>query len=255
MYRRAPAGPSTRKELWGIKGTVYLIIAFAETKVYVLTMARMARLVVPHHPHHVTQRGNRRQEVFFSNSDYRTYLDLLKEFCIEARTEVWAYCLMPNHVHLILVPSHEDGLRAALAEAHRSYTRRVNLREGWRGHLWQERFASFPMDEKYLLACARYVELNPVRAKLVKKPESWKWSSAKAHLAARDDGIVRVRPLLDRVPDWTAFLRAGLEEESLEAIRSGERTGRPLGTAGFIDKLEGLTKRNLKKGKPGPKSE
>ena len=129
-------------------------------------MARMARLVVPGHPHHLTQRGARRMAVFFGDEDYRAYLALLAEWCDAADTRVWAYCLMPNHIHLILVPATEDGLRAALGETHRRYTRRVNAREGWRGHLWQERFHSFAMDEDYLLACARYVELNPVRARL-----------------------------------------------------------------------------------------
>ena len=216
-------------------------------------MARMARLVVPGHPHHITQRGNRRQKVFFRDEDYQTYLDLLQEFCKEAKTEVWAYCLMPNHVHMILKPKDEDGLRGAIAEAHRRYTRYINFRKRWRGHLWQERFASFPMDEEHLLACARYVELNPVRAKLARTPRAWKWSSARAHLAGVDDGLVKVQPLLKRVGDWKAFLRGGLDEETLEAIRSGERTGRPLGSEKFITRLEKKTGRELKRKKPGPK--
>ena len=100
--------------------------------------------------HHVTQRGNRRQQVFFGDEDYRAYRALLAEGCAAAGVSVWGYCLMPNHVHLILVPSSADGLRAALAEAHRRYTRRVNFREGWRGYLWQGRFASVAMDEAHL---------------------------------------------------------------------------------------------------------
>jgi len=127
-------------------------------------MARLARIVVPNLPHHVTQRGNGRQRTFFEDDVH--YRDLLGQSCRAAGVAVWAWCLMPNHVHLILVPSDEGGLRAALGEAHRRYTRRVNFREGWRGHLWQERFHSTPMDEAWLLAAARYVELNPVRAKL-----------------------------------------------------------------------------------------
>ncbi len=216
-------------------------------------MARLARLVVPHHPHHITQRGNRRQEVFFSAGDYRTYLDLMAKSCAKAGCEVWAYCLMPNHIHLILAPRDEDGLRAALGEAHRRYTRHVNFREGWCGHLWQGRFASFPMDEDYLLAAARYVELNPVRAGLVKRPEDWKYSSTRAHLAEEDDALVQVKPLLDRVGDWQEFLAGGLDQAARDAIQSSERTGRPLGGADFLDKLESLTGRQLKKRKPGPR--
>ena len=110
--------------------------------------------------------------MFFDDGDYRAYRGLLAEYCAKAETQVWAYCLMPNHVHLILVPSHPDGLRAALGEAHRRYSRRINRRQDWQGHLWQERFRSFPLDETWLIAGARYVEQNPVRAGLVERPEA-----------------------------------------------------------------------------------
>ncbi len=216
-------------------------------------MARLARIVAPGAAHLVTQRGNRGQQVFFEDADYRIYLELLAEHAWAARTAVWAYCLMPDRVHLILVPRDEDGLRAALGEAHRRYTRHVNDREGWRGYLWQGRFASFPMDRANLLDCARYVELAPVRAKLARGPRAWKWSSARAHLAGRDDGALRVRPLLGLVPDWKEFLRAGLDEETLEAIRAHTRTGRPLGGERFLSRLEDRLGRTLKKAKPGPK--
>jgi REP-associated tyrosine transposase len=139
---------------------------------------------------------------------------------------VSAYCLMPNHVHLILTPSDADGLRAALGEAHRRYTRHVNLREGWRGYLWQGRFASCPMDEAYLLACARYVELNPVRARLARRARDWRWSSARAHLAGADDELVRVRPLLGLAPDWPGFLVEGLG--AADHARIEKRLDRPL---------------------------
>ena len=216
-------------------------------------MARIARVVAPGLPHHVTQRGNRRQPVFFGDDDYATYRELLAEGCRAAGVAVWAYCLMPNHVHLILVPSDADGLRAALGEAHRRYTRHVNIREGWRGYLWQGRFASFPMDEPHLLACARYVELNPVRARLARRARDWRWSSAKAHLAGRDDGLVETAPLLALAPDWPALLGRGLGEAEGEAIRAGERTGRPLGAAAFVERLERRLGRTLKRQKPGPR--
>ncbi|MDD5168160.1 MAG: transposase [Syntrophales bacterium] len=130
-------------------------------------MARIARVIAPGYPHHVTQRGNRRQETFFADDDYAAYLELLSEWTRKHDVEIWAYCLMPNHVHLIAVPDSEEALARAIGEAHRRYTRRINFREGWRGHLWQERFASFPMEESYLLAAARYVEMNPVASGLV----------------------------------------------------------------------------------------
>jgi putative transposase len=216
-------------------------------------MARLARVVAAGIPHHVTQRGNRRQPVFFADDDYAIYRTLLAEGCRAAGVAVWAYCLMPNHVHLILVPSDADGLRAALGEAHRRYTRHVNFREGWRGYLWQGRFASFPMDEAFLLACAHYVELNPVRAKPARRARDWRWSSARAHLDGRDDGLVTVRPLLDLVPDWRALLHSGLSDEEHKAIRAGERTGRPLGSTRFTARLEKRLDRILARQKPGPK--
>ena len=197
-------------------------------------MARTARLVVPGIPHHVTQRGNRRQPTFFSDSDYARYLALLRHWCAEAGTRIWAWCLMPNHVHLILVPSHEDGLRAALSETHRRYTSLINSREGWSGHLWQSRFSSFPMDGRWLIACARYIELNPVRAGLTKAPEEWPWSSARAHLGLAQDGMTEVAPLLECVPDWRDLLDSGLGEEQRETIRARERSGYALGDDAFL---------------------
>src|SRR5260370_6738272 len=159
-------------------------------------MARLARVVAPGIAHHVTQRGNRRQQVFFGDDDYAAYRALVAEGCRAAGVAVSAYCLMPDHVHLILTPSDADGLRAALGETHRRYTRHVNLRQGWRGYLWQGRFASCPMDEAYLLACARYVELNPVRARLARRARGWRLSGARAQPARRGDQPGPGRPLL-----------------------------------------------------------
>jgi len=216
-------------------------------------MARLARVVIPGLPHHVTQRGNRRQQTFFNDGDYAAYIDLMAEWCREEGLDIWGYCLMPNHVHLIAVPKTEDGLRRAIGEAHRRYTRRINFREQWRGYLWQGRFASFIMDEPYLLAAARYAELNPVRVKLVDRARGWPWSSAKAHLSGRDDRLVKVTPLLAMVGDWKAFLRSALPEEQLRDLREHARTGRPLGSSAFLHRLERLVGRVLKPQKPGPK--
>lgn len=169
-------------------------------------MARLARVVVPGVPYHVTQRGNRRERTFFEDADYKRYRTMLGEAARRAGAEVWAYCLMPNHVHLIVVPSDEAGLRRTFADAHRRYTGLVNARHQWTGHLWQGRFGAVAMDEAHLLAAARYVALNPVRAKLVGRAEDWPWSSVRAHLSGEDDGLVTVRPLAERYPDFAAML-------------------------------------------------
>lgn len=216
-------------------------------------MARMPRIVVPGYPHHVTQRGNHRQKTFFCDDDYRYYIELLSAYAQQANTEIWAYCLMPNHVHLVMVPDQEDGLRAALGETHRHYTRHINFRHKWRGHLWQERFNSFLMDENYLLATVRYVERNPVAARLCESSGQWPWSSARAHLQGQDDDLVRVKPMLDRIDDWRTYLTKDVENHQADSIRRHTRTGRPLGTAGFIDNLERLTGKPLAPKRPGRK--
>jgi len=165
--------------------------------------------------------------------------------------EIWAYCLMPNHVHLIAVPESEDGLRKAIGEAHRRYTCQINFREQWKGHLWQGRFTSFLMDEKYLLAAARYVELNPVKAGLVEKPEKYLWSSANAHMKGQDDELVVVKKLLVMVDGWHKFLSISSAEEDDVLIRRHEQTGRPLGSDTFVRVLEKKLSRILIPSKGG----
>jgi putative transposase len=160
---------------------------------------------------------------------------------------------MPNHVHLIVVPKSMDGLQRAIGEAHRRYTRLVNSRQGWRGHLWQGRFASFVLDHPYLLAAARHVELNPVRAKLVTAPGDYRWSSARAHLKRKDDCLVKVGPLLKLVRSWRQLLTRAATEEQIKALRQHERTGRPLGEDNFQKRLEKRLGRVLRPQKPGPK--
>jgi putative transposase len=199
------------------------------------------------------QRGNRRQAVFFRDEDYLCYLTLMKEWCEKEKVEIWAYCLMPNHVHLVAVPARTRGLAAAIGEAHRRYTRLINFREDWRGYLWQGRFASYPMDDEYLPAVLRYAEWSPVRAGLATNPGDYRWSSARAHLENRDDMLVKGTTLQKRMGDWTEFLRQdapGLEQDLIERCL---RTGRPLGDRRFVAALEKRLRRALWPQKPGPK--
>jgi putative transposase len=200
-------------------------------------MPRRARFTVPGLPHHVTQRGNRRERTFFSDGDYYLYKKYLAAACADVGTALWAWCLMPNHVHLVLIPSSARGLGATMGRAHARYTRALNAREDWVGHLWHGRFYSFVMDEPHLLACARYVELNPVRAGLAKRAEDWPWSSARAHLGGYADGLTDPRPLLERWPDWQGLLDVPVDEDTLRAIRGRERNGRPWGDEAFLERL------------------
>jgi putative transposase len=152
-----------------------------------------------------------------------------------------------------VVPREADALRAGLAESHRRYTRRVNFREGWRGHLWQERFASFVLDESHLWAAVRYVERNPVRAGLVERAEEWAWSSARVHLGLAQDPLVSRSAALEQFGDWRKYLSLTDREEDLKHFRRHERTGRPYGPDDFVRKLETATGRTLTLGRPGPR--
>lgn len=217
------------------------------------SLARLARLVIPGVPYHVTQRGNRRQQTFFCDDDYVLYRDLLGQAARRAGTEVWSYCLMPNHVHLIVVPSHEDGLRMTFADAHRRYTGFVNARQRWTGHLWQGRYGAVPMDDTHLMAAARYVAFNPVRARLVEKAHQWPWSSVRAHRAERDDQLVQVAPLLERFGPIDVFLDQAEEDAAFRALRMAETTGRPAGSREWVAQIERMTGRVLAPRKRGPK--
>lgn len=196
-------------------------------------MPRAPRLVIPDAPHHVVQRGNRRQRIFFSDADRRAYVRLLGEACVLHSTRCLAWCLMDNHIHLILVPATEDGLRAPLSSVHTAYAQRINAKQELVGHLFQGRFASYAMDDAHLMVAARYVENNPVAAGLAASAEEWPWSSARAHVGKRADGLTDVEALGQHVSNWRAMLARGVEAaEEDERIEQALRSGRPLGRVG-----------------------
>ncbi|MBU0571315.1 MAG: transposase [Candidatus Omnitrophica bacterium] len=217
-------------------------------------MARIARVVIPDYPHHIIQRGNRRQNVFFNDQDKEAYIAFLAEQIKKWNIEIWAYCLMDNHVHLIALPKDEDGLARGIGETHRRYTRMINFRKKWRGYLWQGRFISYPLDEKYLCAAMRYIELNPVRAALTDKAEDYPWSSARSHVLKEKDVLLSNNFMVSKIDNWASYLAKDDDEVAIEIFRKHARTGRPLGDQNFINELEKLTGRMLQKQKPGPKS-
>lgn len=215
-------------------------------------MARLARAVFPGVPHHVTQRGNGRAQTFFTDGDYRLYRDLLAEHAAEAGVEVWSWVLMPNHVHLILVPPDADALRRALAPVHRRYAGAIHARMKRTGHFWQGRFGCVAMDEAHLGAALRYVALNPVRAGLVERAVDWPWSSARAHLAmTADDGLTMREPVMSRYPDFAELLAAGEDEAMTARLRRAESIGRPAGGDAFLARLEREAGRPLRPAKRG----
>ncbi len=216
-------------------------------------MGRIARVEAINYPHHVIQRGNRRQNVFIKPEDKDEYLKILNLQSRLFGLKVWAYCLMDNHVHLIVVPEREGSLMWGIGETHRLYTRMINFREGWRGYLWQGRFLSSPLDEKYLYAAVRYVERNPVRAKMVSKAQDYKWSSAQAHIKGKVEDLLTKFYLQEEIKDWESYLNEEDDQKELAHLRIHGCTGRPLGREAFLEELEGKLGRILKKNKPGPK--
>jgi putative transposase len=176
--------------------------------------------------------------------DYALYRDLMAERCEANGVACWAWCLMPNHVHLILTPSTAEVLSRAVGEAHRRYSGFVNARARVTGHVFRGRFGSATMHDAHLLATVLYLAFNPVRAGLVTRPEEWRWSSVRAHLTRRDDGLAAVAPLLERVPEPRDLFEMSLDEASaLFAVETKSMTGRPLGNAAFLADSERLTER------------
>ena len=216
-------------------------------------MPRIPRVVIPGIPHHVIQRGNRRQQVFFCDEDRLYYLRLLKKYGDLLGLTIWIYCLMTNHLHLVVIPKTEQCLSEVMAIVNRKYALRINLREDWSGCLWQSRFYSCPLDHPHTIASARYIERNPVRAKIVERPEDFRWSSAKAHADKTRDFLVGPCPLTEEISDWKSFINQEDPPEMIKQIRKNLITGRPLGDDAFIEKLEKITGRIFKREKPGPK--
>lgn len=202
----------------------------------------------PDVPHHVTQRGNQRRDTFFERGDGLAYLSLLREHIQRQSIEVAAYCLMPNHVHLVLIPSTTDGLHRALKAINGRYAQRVNRMRQQVGHLWQNRYFSSPLDSDHFMNAVRYVELNPVRAGLSKHAEEYEWSSAAAHCGLLDDPVVDQRPrspLFKGINDWSKWLASGLPGEFVRLIRQNERQNLPCGSTEFVARLERIAGRSL----------
>ena len=221
-------------------------------------MPRIARLVLPGSPHHVTQRGTDRQIVFHTQRDRRVYLDLLTEYSRQSSVAILAYCLMPNHIHLIAVPEEEDSLAVCLRRTHGRYSQYSNARRVRSGHLWQKRFYSCAMEETHLWSAIRYVELNPVRAGLVPAAAEFRWSSAAAHLSGKD-----TPHLLDMqfwsssggARHWKELLASPGDERQLKRLKLATYSGKPLGSEDFVKKaLSDLAARHtpdLDRKKPG----
>ena len=214
-------------------------------------MPRMPRLVVPGFAHHITQRGGRKQQTFFEESDYAAYVRRITARLVDVEISIWAYCLMPNHVHFVAVPRTEDALSRLFGYVHAQYAREINKAHNWQGHLWQERFFSTVMDEPHAIAAMRYVEQNPVRAGLCKRPAEWQWSSARGHLGLAEDPILDLEATQRVIDDWANYLELPADPQIQQDIRSATRTGRPAGGSIFVETLEEITGKHIRPQKGG----
>ena len=212
-------------------------------------MPRLARATFAGIPHHITQRGNRREDVFHTEEDRKVYLAWLKTYIEQNDVQVLAYCLMTNHLHIVAIPKREDGLHRVLKPLHMRYAQRINRERGWKGHVWQGRYFSAPLDEAYTWAAVRYVERNPVRAELVRRAEDYRWSSAAAHCGLHEDPVLAVKGVwprrFDDVDDWSEWLREADDPEKLELLRRNIDKGLPCGTQRFIQRLSKKIGRSL----------
>ena len=209
-------------------------------------MPRIARVVVPDCPHHITQRGNRRENVFCSEDDRLSFLGLLGEYAARHGLRIDAYCLMNNHIHLVARPEKKCSLERTLKPVFLRYAQHVNRRHKWGGRVWQGRFFSCPLDDDHFWTAMRYVERNPVRARLVKAAEDYRWSSAACHCGMRTDGLLTApEQLMARMQNWSRWLRAPEDKGGVQTIRLQTRTGRPAGKASFVGRLEKLLGRSL----------
>ena len=216
-------------------------------------MARPARIVAPGVAHHIAQRGNNRQDVFFVDDDQRVYLAMLKEQCDKHRVDVLAYCLMTNHVRTIGVPRDENSLAIAIGRSNFLYAQYVNRMHGRSGHLWQNRFESCLLDQPHLRNALIYVERNPVRAKIVRHAWDYPWSSAAAHVGGQDpsgnpSGLLDLRAWRTSHDenDWRERLQRREDDDLLADIRLTTQRGRLLATDKFISKLESTLGRRLR---------
>ena len=216
-------------------------------------MARFARVVLPDVAHHVTQRGNARQVILHSDADRLTYLGLLRHYCQLHALSLLGYCLMSNHVHLIVIPHTPDALAQALKQAHGRYASYWNARNSSTGHVWQGRFYSCPLDMSHLWMALRYVELNPVRAGMVDLALQWPRSSAVAHGGLQSDPMLDMDSWRERwtPAEWGEFLASAESEMEVRELRRSTHTGCPLGGPDFVTALEKSTMRPLAPRKPG----
>lgn len=223
-------------------------------------MARLPRLVVPHQPHHVIQRGNDRQLIFREEADYQVFLKWLGEAARQFKVAIHAYVLMPNHVHLLATPSDSVGLGRMMQWVGRYYVPYFNLKYGRVGTLWQGRYKATVIDsERYFMICSRYIELNPIRAGIASLPEEYPWSSYAHHVGVKPDPLITDHVLywalantpFGREAAYRGLVEQGLTSAEVAEISSATLKGWALGSDKFKARLEKEANRRVQPGKRG----
>ncbi|MBN1404898.1 MAG: transposase [Candidatus Omnitrophica bacterium] len=215
-------------------------------------MPRIARLVIKGYPHHVSQRGNYSQKIFFCDKDKLYYLSLIKKYSEKYRLSILAYCLMNNHVHFIVVPKKGDSMAKTFDVVNAKYSQFINKKKRLKGHLWESRFYSCCMDDNHAYVATRYLEQNPVKAKLVDEAWQWRWSSALFHIGEKDySGILQKSDFLPQPDEWKKELKSTEPKIMINKLEWCTKTGRPFTEFSVIRKLEKIINKNLRQRRVG----
>ena len=190
-------------------------------------MARQARLIIPNNFHHIAQRGNRGEPIFFEKEDYQTYLAILQEQMEKFNLELYSYCLMPNQIHLLIKPKNKDDLSRGIGECNRQYTRYINQKNDWTGHLFQNRFFCYTLDEQHALRAARFIEVLPITARITDKPQNYLWGSARYRIKIQDHAFLKDFQTFHLAQNWEDYLARPIDITEMKTIQRHLQTGRP----------------------------
>lgn len=216
-------------------------------------MARQARIIVPNTPHHISQRGNRGEPIFFEKDDFSHYMEILQKSLKAFELDLLSFCLLPNQIHLLTEPKTKDDISRCIGETNRQYTRYINQKKNWTGHLFQNRFFSYAMDEQHALRAARFIETLPVTANITEKPQNYLWSSAKYRIKTIENSPIKPFNTFHLDQNWEDFLGRTMDTEELKRIQTHLQTGRPRGSHLFLDTVEKQLGRVVRPQKRGRK--
>ena len=216
-------------------------------------MARQARIVIPHHFHHIAQRGIEGERIFFDKQDFQKYLNIIQEQSRAKEMEIFSYCFFPNQIHILCVPQDKKDLSSIIGETNRQYTKYINQKMERVGSLFQNRFFSYTMDEPSALRAARFIETLPVTRELTPKPQNYLWSSAKFRIKNISESFIKEFKNFHALQNWEEFLNRPMDQKELRAVQLHLQTGRPRGNDLFLDMVENEIGKSVRPKKRGRK--